>query len=280
MASAAPRAIASQRAAKPHATVTSHIKSPALPPPITHAWPGGVDLIVVIVCAVFALAASIFACIRKLRAGILTVVIAVIVAGYGIAASHASSTTPLWPPDWVWFSAIILVGALESFVIQREGGERDKTVRDTIWALSVMLDRSEAAVLADHLTIELPIRRQSLQLGIMSKRQKEIFGMADRLFYIAKLRLASQPRLQTERDIKEMRAFVNWASENARLYNDGFRAKVDEARAELAAEGLKGQPYEEAAYESPTILANMFRIADLLSTLAISVQSVEIPAKE
>ncbi|HUA09201.1 MAG TPA: hypothetical protein VMA98_08005 [Candidatus Acidoferrales bacterium] len=206
--------------------------------------------------------------------------IAVIVAGYGIAASHASSTTPLWPPDWVWFSAIILVGALESFVIQREGGERDKTVRDTIWALSVMLDRSEAAVLADHLTIELPIRRQSLQLGIMSKRQKEIFGMADRLFYIAKLRLASQPRLQTERDIKEMRAFVNWASENARLYNDGFRAKVDEARAELAAEGLKGQPYEEAAYESPTILANMFRIADLLSTLAISVQSVEIPAKE
>jgi hypothetical protein len=205
------------------------------------------------------------------RPGIGALLIAVLFPIFGImTASAQAANQSIWPPEWVWYGIVFVLVFLEFFLIQREGKLRDDTVNRTTDAIAGIIDRTEAAMLVSRLLAEIP-KRQVVADLYQSDKYKKIVSLALRLVRFAEDRLAVQPRFNPYHEEHNEKALLGWIMDTVATYGNEFDDQIVEARKALAKDGRVGTDYEEAAYDEYYFIANMLRIADLQSRLAIAV---------
>jgi hypothetical protein len=205
------------------------------------------------------------------RPGIGALLIAVLFPVFGILTTSAQAANQsIWPPEWVWYGIVFALVFLEFLLIQREGKLRDDTVHRTTDAIAGIVDRTEAAMLMSRLLGEIP-KRQAVADLYQSDENRKIVSLALHLVQFAEDRLAAQPRFSPYHEDHNEKALLGWMMDTVATYGNEFDDQITDARKALAKDGRVGAAYEEAAYEEYYFIANMLRIADLQSRLAIEV---------
>lgn len=243
----------------------------------------------------FAAAALVYSYVRYIRR-------LKVPAGVWIAAVAGDALfAAIFPPDNIWtrlaafsLGAVFIVSEMRAIYHDREDSaeryrgelvKRDNEARKreeeakqreaeavfTQNRLQFLLDRMECANLVANLETEMPIR-EAQAFGISGNQdQQRIISLAGSLMDFAKIRFAAQPSPMPQKDgdvfSADTKAFLVRIGHDYRVE---FSDKVKKEREFLSKMGISGHPYEESVYDLPT-LPNMFRIANLLSRLALKV---------